>query len=164
MPRSGQATGLLGRLFKYIAETMIEHFLNGGQGYSSRWRTPLSTTRRVAIFLARLASNSTLYQVGMDHFCSGPSVHRSANECSRILTDKWMPVLVRWPSGPESKRVSAAFEARRGIPNVIGAIDGSHFPVKAPSNEPADYYNYKSFHSVIMLAVCDDKKRLLRQT
>ena len=45
----------------------------------------------------------------------------------------------------------------RGMPSVIGAIDGSHFPVKAPVLCPENYINRGGFHSVILQAVCDHR-------
>ena len=38
---------------------------------------------------------------------------------------------------------------------VGGAIDGTHIPIKAPSDHSDEYYNRKSFHSVILQAVVD---------
>ena len=45
----------------------------------------------------------------------------------------------------------------RGMPSVIGAIDGSHIPIKAPVLCPENYINRKGFHSVILQAVCDHR-------
>jgi len=45
----------------------------------------------------------------------------------------------------------------RGMRNVLGAIDGSHIPIKAPEHEPAVYINRKGFHSVVLQAVVDSQ-------
>ena len=47
------------------------------------------------------------------------------------------------------------FEQQQGIPQVGGAIDGTHLPIIAPYDHPDEYYNRKSFHSVILQAVVD---------
>lgn len=46
-------------------------------------------------------------------------------------------------------------QAAHGFPQVGGAVDGSHIPIKAPSENPDCYYNRKGFHSVILQAVVD---------
>ncbi|GFU07569.1 DDE Tnp4 domain-containing protein [Trichonephila clavipes] len=41
------------------------------------------------------------------------------------------------------------------FPNCIGAIDGKHIRIKAPKNSGSLFYNYKDYHSMVMLAVVD---------
>lgn len=48
-----------------------------------------------------------------------------------------------------------------GIPGIIGAIDGCHIPIKAPPQNAIDYYNRNNIHSVILQAVCNDKKQFI---
>ena len=36
----------------------------------------------------------------------------------------------------------------KGFPVVVGAIDGTHIPTKAPIENPNDLYQSKVFHSV----------------
>jgi len=42
---------------------------------------------------------------------------------------------------------------------TIGAIDGTHIAVKAPSLNPEAYVNRKSFHSVVLQCVSDSTMR-----
>ena len=50
------------------------------------------------------------------------------------------------------------FEARWGFPQAAGAIDGTHIPILRPSGESGnDYYNRKSFYSIVMQALVDHK-------
>lgn len=44
---------------------------------------------------------------------------------------------------------------------MIGVIDGCHIPIMQPYNNPTNYYNRKAFHSVILQAVCDNKRRFI---
>lgn len=47
------------------------------------------------------------------------------------------------------------FEEHKRVPAVIGAIDGSHIPIKAPRECPENYINRKDFHSIVLQACCD---------
>ena len=40
-----------------------------------------------------------------------------------------------------------------GLPDVIGAIDGCHIPIKAPRENDSEYINRKGFHSLQLQAV-----------
>ncbi|KAK3732891.1 hypothetical protein QZH41_012659, partial [Actinostola sp. cb2023] len=35
-----------------------------------------------------------------------------------------------------------------GFPGVVGVIDGTHIPIRAPSEKPNAYINRKKFHSI----------------
>lgn len=39
----------------------------------------------------------------------------------------------------------------------MGAIDGTHIPIKQPTNNAIDFFNRKNTHSVILQGICDDK-------
>ena len=42
------------------------------------------------------------------------------------------------------------FEHKWGFPQCAGAVDGTHIPIVSPKECPADYFNRKGWHSVIM--------------
>ena len=42
-----------------------------------------------------------------------------------------------------------------GFPHVVGAIDGTHIPIKAPIEDEAIYVNRKQFHSLNMQVISD---------
>ena len=44
---------------------------------------------------------------------------------------------------------------RFGFPQVIGCIDGTHIPIKQPSENAHDYYSYKMCYSLNVQGICD---------
>ena len=66
-----------------------------------------------------------------------------------------MNELIKWPTGQKLIDTIDAFERMKGFPGVVGAIDGTHIPIKAPKENPNDYINRKFFHSIQLQAVFD---------
>jgi hypothetical protein len=57
--------------------------------------------------------------------------------------------------------IKVVFLMAQGLPDVIGAIDGCHIPIKAPRENDSEYINRKCFHSLQLQAVCDDNLMFL---
>ena len=66
-------------------------------------------------------------------------------------------VFIKWPKGNRVNVVTDGFGQKRGVHGVIGAIDGSHIPIRPPFENHENYVNRKSFHSIILQAVCDNE-------
>lgn len=66
---------------------------------------------------------------------------------------------IKWPSTEDYPASASAFDRKYGMPNVVGCIDGTHIPVKAPANDRDSYMNRKGYTSINVLAVCDEGMR-----
>jgi hypothetical protein len=51
--------------------------------------------------------------------------------------------------------ISQGFQENSDFPNCIGAIDGKHIRIVKPLHSGSLYYNYKSYFSIQLLAICD---------
>lgn len=119
------------------------------------FRRAVPTSKRVAVCLWRLAGNSEyrtishLFGIGRSTACS------ITNEVCRTLVCHLLKRYIKMPTGDRLEAVISRFKSRKGFPQVGGAIDGTHIPIKAPVIHPDEYYNRKSFHSVVLQAVVD---------
>lgn len=62
---------------------------------------------------------------------------------------------MRRPTTNDFLQIAAEFEEVWNLPHCIGAIDGKHLAMQAAPNSGSLYFNYKHYHSVVMMAVCD---------
>ncbi|MCO5547012.1 hypothetical protein L7F22_000452 [Adiantum nelumboides] len=70
--------------------------------------------------------------------------------CKAIVKSGFRNMYIRWPSPSWLATLTQYFEVARGIPFVVGAIDGSHIPIIAPRHNHVDYFNQKCFHSILL--------------
>lgn len=59
------------------------------------------------------------------------------------------------PSSEEWLQISNMFEERANFPNCVGSIDGKHIRVINPWGSTSEYFNYKKYYSVVLMAVVD---------
>ncbi|KAJ8034252.1 Protein ALP1-like [Holothuria leucospilota] len=70
--------------------------------------------------------------------------------------------VLRCPKTEEEwKEVAARFSSRWNYHNCLGAVDGKHIAMKKPPNAGSYYYNYKGFHSTVLMAVADATYKFL---
>ena len=75
--------------------------------------------------------------------------------CEAIIHEYRDEMLAPPQTAAEWREITDNWLNRWNFPHVVGAIDGKHIACKAPANRPtgSNYFNYKGFFSVILLAV-----------
>lgn len=71
------------------------------------------------------------------------------------IVERLLPEYIKIPTGTRLRAVVDGFKTIHGFPQCAGAIDGTHIPIISPDDCPADYYNRKGWHSILMQGVVD---------
>lgn len=96
------------------------------------------------------------------HFRLGVStVGQIVKETIQIIWIKLQPTEMPITDEDEWERIAEDFFERRNFPMCVGAIDGKHVQLKAPFHSGSRYFNYKGFHSIVLLAIADAKARFI---
>ena len=101
---------------------------------------------------ARLGSDYR--SVGHIFGVSRSTVCITVNKVCKLIVTHMLARYIQIPSGASLKEVMAGFEDL-GFPHCAGAVDGTHIPIISPRECPADYYNRKGWHSIIMQGLVD---------
>lgn len=59
------------------------------------------------------------------------------------------------PKKEDWERIAIEFESRANFPNCIGALDGKHIRVVNPDGSGSQFFNYKNYFSLVILALVD---------
>ena len=65
------------------------------------------------------------------------------------------------PTEEQWKYITDDFNTKWNIPNCLGAINGKHVNIQAPANSGSLFYNYKSFFSIVLLAIASGDYRFV---
>jgi hypothetical protein len=120
---------------------------------------PVST--QILVALRFYASGSFQNVVADSSGLSQQSVSKIITSVSNILADKARNE-IKMPTGIlQLQQTMSDFHAVAGFPQVIGAIDSSHIPIKAPSEDELIFVNRKKYHSLNVQVVCDAKRMII---
>jgi hypothetical protein len=150
-----QHTRLLPKIFEYLCGILASSLSRSNT--NMRLAIPLQT--RVALSLNRLCTGNSLRGCAEIYGIHESSASIIVREFCMAIERYLKPLVIEKQTATTLKRISAKFEELRGIPYVIGAVDGSHIPIIAPPIDPTSYYYRKGFYSALLQGVVDSHCR-----
>ncbi|XP_036319959.1 uncharacterized protein LOC118734340 [Rhagoletis pomonella] len=98
----------------------------------------------------------TVFLLGKTTICH--IIHETCAALYAILKDEFLKI----PSTTEEwVTVADRFEQRWNFPNCCGALDGKHIAIQAPAHCGSEYFNYKKFNSIVLMAMVDADYKFL---
>ena len=107
----------------------------------------------------RFYSQGAIYRVSADCHNVDKSVQsRCVYKVSKSLVKRVNDFVVFPKNELDLSKIKQEFFKIAEMPNVIGAIDGTHIEIKTPNKDiESDFVNRKNRHSINVQAVCDAK-------
>lgn len=106
-------------------------------------------------FFRYLATGCTFVSLSF-YFARGEStIGYVVYETTKILWDVLRGTYMPLPTKQEWKQIAERFSCLWNLPNCIGAIDGKHVGIEKLPNSGSSNFNYKGYHSVVLMACCD---------
>lgn len=59
------------------------------------------------------------------------------------------------------EQIAEDFDTNTNFPNCMGALDGKHIRIRKPAHSGSLFFNYKSYNSIVLLALVDSKYRFV---
>uniref|UniRef100_A0A182PGU3 DDE Tnp4 domain-containing protein n=1 Tax=Anopheles epiroticus TaxID=199890 RepID=A0A182PGU3_9DIPT len=110
---------------------------------------------RLLVTLRFLATGDSFLALSNYSDISASSIRNIIPEvCDSLI--KALKHYVKFPSSEDEwLQVSRQFEERWQFPHAIGVIEARHVKIRKPANGGSEYFNYKSFCSIVLLAIVD---------
>lgn len=125
---------------------------------NSRFRSCLSPAKVLAIGLYRLAHGNSYLTIGPTFNVGKSTVIEAVQDVVGALYEL-RDDHIKFPETLAEVNASIqSFEELSALPNIVGAIDGSHVRIKTPSDSAADYFSRYQQHDFIIQAVVNGKK------
>ena len=119
-------------------------------------RQPIPPGERLAVTLRFLATGEKFSSLQYQFRISVPSLSVIIPEVCQAIFQVLKDDYFKCPSTPEEwLPIAQLFHDRWQLPHCIGAADGKHVRILHPRNSGSEFYNYKGFFSVVLLAVVD---------
>ena len=74
--------------------------------------------------------------------------------------DDFRNELIKFPTTEAEKAACIATFETSDLPNIAGAIDGTHVKIKAPNESAVDYFSQYQQHDVVVQGIVDGRKYL----
>lgn len=126
----------------------------------TQFQTTIPIRKRVAIALYYLKSGANFDVVALTFGVGKSTVCNIVDDFfTAMIKNNFFDQICFPTTTDEMSTMEESFNKRWQFPGVIGAIDGSHIPIKTPKKDGANYHNYKGWCSTILLGVVDFRYR-----
>ena len=150
------------RIPREFFEEMVAKITPAVVKKDTRLRKALPVGLKLAVTLRFLATGNSYTSLSFSFRTSKSAISLFVPIVCRALINAYQPEYLRCPTTPDEwNEIASQFSRRWNYHNCGGALDGKHIAIKKPDHAGSQYFNYKKFHSVILLALADAKYRFL---
>lgn len=129
---------------------------------SDRYRAPLEPGLKLVITLRHLATGASYKSLEYNFRVSSSAICKFVPEVCKAIYNEYRQEMFAMPQDQDQWRdVAKQYGSRWNFHHCCGAIDGKHVEIKKTAHSGSEYYNYKGYFSIILLAVVDADYRFI---
>ena len=126
------------------------------------YRRALDPGRKLALTLRYLASGDSYHSLMYSFRVPVCTMSGFVPVVCEAIVAAYKDEVIASPTTPaEWRPIAEEFSRRWNFHDTLGALDGKHIAIKCPKHAGSNYYNYKQFHSIILMALVDAQYKFL---
>lgn len=122
---------------------------------------PITPHHKLCLTLRYLATGETFRSLAFQYRAHHTTIGRIVGECLGAIITRFLEKGIPSPTTASLQQAINNFDLKWNFPNCCGAIDGKHVRIKCPQRAGSSFFNYKDFHSIVLLAIVDANYKFL---
>lgn len=121
----------------------------------TNFRKPIPPEIKLALTFRYIATGMSMTSLQYDFRVGLSTVSGIIKDVFNAIYEALKDEHLRLPDRSDMEKISEQFKTKTSLPNCVGAMDGKHIRIQCPYNAGSQFYNYKNYHSIVLLATCD---------
>ncbi len=107
----------------------------------------------MCIYHRFLAHGDSIHMIATNYQMGASILGEAIKPVCDAIWERLRPTMLPDPTEDLWKYQEAGFRMKWNFPHCIGAVDGKHIHIQQPPNTVSQYFNFKGFFSIVLLAV-----------
>ena len=143
------------RITPNVFQEMVEKLTSHLEKMTIFMREPLDVGLKLTTTLRFLATGNLYSSLQYSFRVEVSTICKFILEVCKAIIEVYKDEVLRCPKTEEWKEVAEDFSSRWNYHNCLGAVDGKHVAMKKLPKAGSFYYNYKRFHSIVLIFIAD---------
>ena len=136
--------------FFYLIEERITTHL---RKRITNFRKPLEVGLKLAVTLRHLSTGESYTSLQYQWRIGRTTICKFVPQVCKAILKEFQQEYLLCPTDPEDwKKIERRFRNRWNVPHAVGALDRKHIAIKKPKKSGSEYFNYKGYFSLVLLA------------
>ena len=132
------------------------------EGTDTWMRRALTPELKLAITLRYLATGDSYRSLMYGFRVAHNTISVVVRQVCRAIIDEYAEEIISTPTTPAGwLQVAEGFANRWQFHHTLGALDGKHVAIRCPRNGGSTYFNYKGYHSIVLMALVDAEYKFI---
>ncbi|XP_071972628.1 uncharacterized protein [Engystomops pustulosus] len=142
-------------------DRLLADLRSGLRFQDTNMRRSVTPEERLIVTLRFLATGNSFASLHYEFLLGVSTISMIVRLTCEVIWKRLRPAVMPVPTAEDWIRISDGFLDSAQFPNCIGALDGKHIRVKKPAHSGSQFFNYKQYFSVVLLALADSDYKFI---